>query len=171
MSWEAIGAIGETLGAIAVVVSLLYLAAQIRQNSRTVKGASTQSITETIQAELRWSCDLGEEFIRMIDEPEKLSKVEAFRIGEWLTAAMVARQNEYIQYKQGLVDEEVWISNEGIIKSIMSMPWCKNWWHNFDKAAFISDFVQLADSIAEKPDTFDYKEYLEKIHEHRANDT
>ena len=46
MNWEAIGAIGELLGALAVVVSLLYLAVQIRQNSRIVKGTSVQAITQ-----------------------------------------------------------------------------------------------------------------------------
>ena len=43
MNWEAIGAIGEILGAIAVLVTLVYLAAQIRQNSRFVKAATYHS--------------------------------------------------------------------------------------------------------------------------------
>ena len=30
MNWEAIGALGEMIGAVAVVVSLVYLAVQIR---------------------------------------------------------------------------------------------------------------------------------------------
>ena len=33
MNWEAIGAIGESIGAAAVVISLVYLAVQIRQSS------------------------------------------------------------------------------------------------------------------------------------------
>jgi hypothetical protein len=33
MNWEAIGAIGEVLGALAVIVTLVYLAVQIRQNT------------------------------------------------------------------------------------------------------------------------------------------
>ena len=33
MNWEAVGAIGEVSGAGAVVVTLFYLARQIRQNS------------------------------------------------------------------------------------------------------------------------------------------
>ena len=98
MNWEAIGAIGETLGAVAVVVSLLYLAAQIRQNSRIVKGASAQAITQTIQSELRWSSDMGDILVKVFNNPESLSQVEAFKVGEWATAAMWARQNEYIQY-------------------------------------------------------------------------
>jgi len=36
MNWEAIGAVSETIGAIAVVVTLIYLAVQIRQNSENL---------------------------------------------------------------------------------------------------------------------------------------
>ena len=37
MNWDAVGAIGEILGALAVFLTLLYLAAQIRQNSHLAK--------------------------------------------------------------------------------------------------------------------------------------
>lgn len=37
MNWEAISTIAEIVGATAVVVSLIYLAAQIRQNNRQVE--------------------------------------------------------------------------------------------------------------------------------------
>tara|TARA_R110002073_G_scaffold54154_2_gene139478 strand:+ start:85 stop:588 length:504 start_codon:yes stop_codon:yes gene_type:complete len=37
MNWDAISAIGETIGAVAVVISLLYLAVQIRQNTNHIK--------------------------------------------------------------------------------------------------------------------------------------
>ncbi len=33
MNWEAIGAIGEMAGAVAVVLTLIYLSVQVRQNS------------------------------------------------------------------------------------------------------------------------------------------
>ncbi len=36
MSWEAIGAIGEVVGAAAVVVTLIFLLAQLRQNTRAL---------------------------------------------------------------------------------------------------------------------------------------
>ena len=37
MNWEAIGAIGEIVGAGAVVASLLYLAIQTRSNAKALK--------------------------------------------------------------------------------------------------------------------------------------
>jgi hypothetical protein len=37
MNWAAIGAIGEIVGAVAVVVTLAYLAIQVRQNTRMMQ--------------------------------------------------------------------------------------------------------------------------------------
>ena len=37
MNWDAIGAISEGIGAIAVVVTLAYLGRQVRQNSRLLR--------------------------------------------------------------------------------------------------------------------------------------
>jgi hypothetical protein len=34
VNWDAIGAVGEILGAFAVFVSLVYLAVQVRHNSK-----------------------------------------------------------------------------------------------------------------------------------------
>ncbi len=164
MNWEAIGAVGEILGAFAVVVSLLYLATQIRQNSRIVKGSTVQSITQTQQSELRWSGDYGEIFLKMIEEPESLTKLEAFKLGEWCSAAMLARQNEYIQFRQNLVDEHIWYGCLGILKNILSLPWCRNWWGNFDKSTFTPDFIDLVNAVADQEHPFDYQDYVTNIH-------
>ena len=40
MNWEAVGAIGETLGAAGVIVTLVYLAVQIRDSNRVAEDAS-----------------------------------------------------------------------------------------------------------------------------------
>jgi len=37
MNWEAIGAIGDFVSGLAVLVALLYLAAQLRQSQREVR--------------------------------------------------------------------------------------------------------------------------------------
>lgn len=167
MNWDAIGAIGETLGALAVVISLLYLAAQIRQNSRVVKGTSAQSITQTIQSELRWSSDMGEIMVKVINDPDSLSPVEAFQLGEWTTAAMWARQNEYIQYQQKLIDEGVWHGCRGILHSTFSIPWMRVWWLSFDKTVFTDDFLMLVDEVISEHGSFDYKKYVEEISNQR----
>jgi hypothetical protein len=41
MNWEAIGAIGEVAGAAGVIVTLAYLAIQIRLNTKVVNETAT----------------------------------------------------------------------------------------------------------------------------------
>ena len=51
MNWEAIGAIGEIAGAIAVVLTLFYLSRQIRHNSDVSKVSSYhQAIEQIVEA-------------------------------------------------------------------------------------------------------------------------
>ena len=42
MNWEAVGSIGEIVGATAVVLTLIYLAVQMRQNTASVKASALQ---------------------------------------------------------------------------------------------------------------------------------
>ena len=46
LNWGAIAAVGEILGAVAVVVTLLYLSKQIRQNSRAVEVTVLRDTTD-----------------------------------------------------------------------------------------------------------------------------
>jgi hypothetical protein len=64
MNWEAIGAIGEIIGALAVVASLAYLALQIRHSA-----ASTQFATE-LEASKQFSA-----FVARITHDEKLERI------------------------------------------------------------------------------------------------
>ena len=48
MNWEAIGAIGEIVGGVGVIATLIYLAVQIRQNTRSVEAATYQSVAESL---------------------------------------------------------------------------------------------------------------------------
>ena len=43
MDWNAVGALGEGLGAVAVVFTLAYLAKQVRQSNRTAKAEAFRS--------------------------------------------------------------------------------------------------------------------------------
>jgi hypothetical protein len=44
VDWDALGAIGEVLGAVAVFLTLLYLAAQIRQTNKMARFETTREI-------------------------------------------------------------------------------------------------------------------------------
>ena len=51
MNWNAIAAVGELAGAVAVVVSLLYLARQISQNTRATRRTASH---DAVEGMLNW---------------------------------------------------------------------------------------------------------------------
>jgi len=46
MNWDAVGAVAEIGGALGVLITLIYLATQIRDNTRSLQAASLQSVLE-----------------------------------------------------------------------------------------------------------------------------
>ena len=50
MNWDALGAIGEIIGAFAVVISLIYLASQIRTQNKETRIASVHDISEAFRS-------------------------------------------------------------------------------------------------------------------------
>ena len=66
MNWEAIGAVGEIVGALAVFLTLFYLASQIRQSNR-----ATQANIES-QPGVWWS----ESNQQMVHSPEMIEVIE-----------------------------------------------------------------------------------------------
>jgi len=46
MNWEAISAVGQIVGAVGVIISVIYLALQVRSNARQTRLASMRSMSD-----------------------------------------------------------------------------------------------------------------------------
>lgn len=147
VNWDAVSAYSEVIGAIAVVVSLVYLALQIRQNTRAIRGSTLDAITAHMQEELRWSSEMPLVFKKALDDPDTLTFEESWQLSEWVTAAFTARQNEYHQYRQGLLDDDVWGASENIIRLLMGMAWVQNWWQDYGRKNLADSFVRQVESL------------------------
>lgn len=162
MNWDAIGAIGEIIGALAVFLTLIYLATQIRQNTVAIKGSTLNSITEHKQFEIRWSSEIGSTFRKAIEDPNGLTEVEEFLMSDWLISSLVARENEYYQFRQGLLDHENWESSEKAIRMNLGYPWAQNWWHATSAVTFGDRFVDYVNDNL-MGDLTDYGDILKNI--------
>src|SRR5262245_60294465 len=110
MDLETLGSIGDFVGGLGVIASLIYLAVQIRQNTRAVRSSSYHQA-----AEQTWNYCLA------IAQDASLADILARRLaGEPLTPAETIRANVSDQaliygyenmmrlYEQGLIDREIW---------------------------------------------------------------
>ena len=90
MTLETLARIGEFAGAIAVVVTLAYLAIQVRQNNRETRAQTAWRITESINhftATLTSDGEAADIWCRGNDDFESLSRVERERyvvlVAQW----------------------------------------------------------------------------------------
>ena len=110
MDLDSLGSIGDFVGGLGVIVSILYLALQIHQNTKAVRSSSYHQA-----AEQTWSYCLA------IAQDETLAELLAKRgSGQSLTAAQTLRadaadqallfgfENMLRLHEEGLVDPEVW---------------------------------------------------------------
>ncbi len=70
MNWDAIGAVGEIVGAAGVILSLVYLAAQIRHNTKQVDEAGRSHRLETLSPVLE--NDVYDFFVEVVCQLNRL---------------------------------------------------------------------------------------------------
>ena len=82
MNWEALSAIGQLLGAAAVLITLIYLAIQIRQSTAAMNTTTYETIVtgfNDINSIVVDNPDVASILHRGMENPSTLSDVEAVR--------------------------------------------------------------------------------------------
>jgi len=152
----------EAGGAAIVVVSLLLVVFELRQNTDALRGSTIDAITEHGQFELYWSGEIAPIVVKAVQDPAQLDIVESFQLGEWLTSAMNARQNEFAQFQLGLLDQQSWTALENVIEVILGYDWAREWWSINRNALYNEEFAAHVDKIVEES-TFDYAQVLDQL--------
>ncbi len=128
MNWSAIGAVGETLGAIAVLVSLIYLARQIRQNTRMMKSTVRQQLAAASQGvllKMAEHADVGAK----VALGEDLTPAENIRMRLLLRATFRGWENYAYQHQQDLLDPSEWRGvRENMRRGMLALPLARNEW-------------------------------------------
>ena len=82
MDWQMIGAVGELLGAVAVVATLFYLARQVREGSKEAQRTRWNDVNAEISSVVQsWSenTDLSDIVFRGLTDFDSLQPQEVFR--------------------------------------------------------------------------------------------
>jgi hypothetical protein len=153
VNWEAISAIGQMVGALAVVISLIYLANQVRSNARETRLAARRSTLEAMSRfalEIAEHADLAELRNRGFQDFESLEATDRARFGSHMHAMFRTIENVYYQHLEGHLDPRVWRGLEAVIRDLNALPGVQAWWRSrsywFDEefAKFINQQQQTA---------------------------
>jgi hypothetical protein len=147
MSLEDLGNIGEFVAALGVIISLIYLAVQIRQNTSTIRAASFQDVVEnsaTFLKEVYRDADLTRIWVSGSDDLKSLAGVDRQRFHFLIITYFRQIENTYNQTRKGLLKDDEW---EGIRESVfegISRPGMREWWAS-NSFRFNPDFRQFVE--------------------------
>lgn len=154
MTIQDLGAIGEIVGAIAVIATLIYLAAQIRQNNELLRSGSRQALVgndiTSLAANLQHT-----EVIAKYAAGDSLSAEEQLRLSFMFALDLRNREFEYFQYKNGLLDEDTWNSYRQVILINHSSDLGRKWWDAVGRGIVDRKFASEVDELlkGKEPDT------------------
>ena len=131
MSLNDLANLGQVIGAIAVVVSLIYVAAQIRQNTNAVRAATAQSLHEHFASwyhVIASDASLAQLATSGLRDYTTLSDMEKARFVSLFMAFLAYFQNAFLKWKQGLLAPSLWKSWEQVMMNLIGAPGGKALW-------------------------------------------
>jgi hypothetical protein len=130
MNWDALAAIGEIVGAAAVVFSLGYLAVQIRIQNAESRSAAMHEISVGWRAasEVFTDRELAEIFVKANEEFDSLSNVESLRFIAGVHAIFRVFEEAFHQNRLNRLDKNIWEAMNRQYSSYMASPAFRKYW-------------------------------------------
>ena len=150
MNWDAIGAVGEVGGAVAVVATLGYLAAQIRQNTRTLR--TTVHDTQTA-GHSEYLIDVARDPVlaSIVKKAFEMGPIEAeeerFRFRLLMAGIFIRFQNSFYADRSGSLEPELWGHWSRALDAWVTLPAVRDWWAT--EITFRNDFSSYVNARIE----------------------
>ena len=147
MTIQDYAAIGEIVGGIAVIVTLLYLAAQIRQTNKAILSSSFHEISNSYIHVNGWITSdesLARIFRIGLEKPEDLTEDEFVRFSVLLLSLFRVIETIYFQREVGTVDPRLWAGEIRTTNEILSSPGGRKWWAT-NPFGFTAEFREYVD--------------------------
>ena len=154
MSIEFLGNIGDFIGGIGVIVTLIYLALQIRQNTVATRADSYQAVVSSASdwsRELSLNAEICEILQRGAEDYNALDVVERLRFNLAMSSYFRNMENLHLKFRAGAVDASVWSGWASRTRAFMLPPGTQAWWA-LNATAYSSDFRAFIAAPGEHPE-------------------
>jgi len=154
MNWDAIGAVGEITGALGVLVSLIYVAVQIRKNTRALERESHQSLLQQQHAVMSLKLD-NDELYKLVDrgesDPDQLSPEEWKKFVQYAFMYVNVWENTFQNYKSNNMDAELFDAWDTGCRKLYAQQGYKRFW-NENNGAYTRSFAKHVGDYFEELD-------------------
>ena len=150
MNWSLLGAIGELVGGIGVILTLGYLAVQIRHNSRAAQASMELEASKLL-------CS----YVERVSGNPQIQRINNFVANEqsgalspedrgqyiWLMAEFFHKaEGVFIQRKAGFISDETWAEWERVMSGLLHEDITSDWWKR-RLAPYSEGFYEFGDAL------------------------
>ena len=141
--------IAEVVGALAIVVSLIYVGIQVNESSRAVRSAAANDANVSMQS---WYLEIGSNqqtsklWLEAMLSEEPLPRDEEFQFLMMTHSAFLAFQNSYFLAEEGTIDEELREAITVAVIGVKDLPGMKRYWRQ-RRGYLHSGFAEYVDEL------------------------
>ena len=131
MNWDALGAFVELAGAVGVIVTLVYLASQIKTQNRESRLSASRELSSSFNdflGDLARDAVLSDVFIRGCKDLDSLSEVETMQFYSHLGRTFRLFETMHKQNIEGRLDSSQWNSVAKIMQDYGLQAGFRDWW-------------------------------------------
>lgn len=149
MNWDAVGALAEVGGVVGLVVTVLYLSRQVRDNTDSIRRSTTHQALGSIAAFNEFVASdpvLTDLFWRGTGDPDGLTEDEWRRFVSLASTLIRRFELLYLDHRDGALPDEIWSAQETNIRTWMTKPGARRWFQAFG-AHVHPDFLHVVSSL------------------------
>ncbi len=143
-------AIRETLAALGVIASMVFVGLEIQQNTRALHAAAIQDLTNVVRDQVQMFVLDGEaNRINLIgnQDPSQLSQEDAARYRWSVVYYWWGAQGLYRQWRLGILPDEEWTAWRGVICVNIGWPGHRAQWESLFLIPEFRSLVEECDSF------------------------
>jgi hypothetical protein len=147
-----LGSLGEFISGLAVVVTLIYLALQIRHNTRAVRSSMHQDMvgsTARIAQSVSDSPDVGRIVLKADEDYDNLTKEEFIRFEAYAERVFGNFESVFYSYRNSMIEQDLWESWEASYLADISRNAMRRFWHE-DRPMHLRDYMDFIDQFYRK---------------------
>ena len=149
MTLEQSAYLAEIVGVFAIVVSLVYLSLQVRQNTRTTRLETVQTISSefnNFNDMLASSGELADIYHRGVFDFQSLNTTEQVRFSLLLMRVFRTWYEQYFHWRKGALDAEFWHSRNVQLADAFQYPgW--QWVWSARRHQYAKGFQEFIDNL------------------------
>ena len=143
MDWDQLGAIAETVGAIGVIATLVYLAVQIKQNTNQLRGEAITALNNAQVAVIQKFHDrqVVGAFIKCASDWDAGSAPEQMDTHALILSYTLTFETAFNLWRSGSLSDRIYENRENLIVSALRPPGIRAWW-KLRSELFDPEFVE-----------------------------